>query len=252
MKRLTRQAVESTEVAFDHRFDLLSLEPTDGETKTFHLPIRNFGYIKAAFWRVPSGFSQEGFAKYPLVKGKACPQMPVTYYGSWWLLCTIKRAQTSCLLAACHLGGRRLWEGGSEGSRAFTLPCELSFWAAYACCKGSAWAQISAHTCQLLQDNKFSCSVYMDRTWVCVLACGKNTLCIALILFLPKFFRTDMVIFPFWVLHLLFSHRAFDSHNLADLSSLFFNVHGKVDIFLQIQLCYWARSTRALRNLCFK
>lgn len=33
-----------------------------------------------------------------------------------------------------------------------------------------------------------------------------------------------MVIFPFWVLHLLFSRRVFDCYNLADLGSLFFKV----------------------------
>lgn len=148
-------------------------------------PCKTLDISRLCFEECLQAFLKTGFPEYPLVKGKACPQMPVTYYGSGWLLCTIKHAQTSCLLAACHPGGRHVWEEGSEGSRAFPLPCKLSFQTAYAYHKGSAWAQTSAHMNQLLQGNKFSCSVYMERTSVCVLACGKNTLCIALILFLP-------------------------------------------------------------------
>ena len=147
-------------------------------------PCKTLDVSRLCFEECLQAFLKTGFTEYPLVKGKACPQMPVTYYGSWWLLCTIKRAQTSCLLAACHPGGRCVWEGGSEGSRAFTLPCKLSFWTAYACHKGSAWAQSSAHI-SFCRATNFLVLYIWKGLGVCVLACGKNTCCIALILFLP-------------------------------------------------------------------
>lgn len=77
--------------------------------------MQNFGYIKAVFCRVPSGFFPDRIHRVPSRKRQGLPQMLVTYDGSWWLLCTIKHAQTSCLLAACHLGGRHAWEEGSWG-----------------------------------------------------------------------------------------------------------------------------------------
>lgn len=95
-------------------------------------PCKTLDISRLCFEECLQAFLKTGFPEYPLVKGKACPQMPATYYGSGWLLCTIKHAQTSCLLAACHPGGRHVWEEGSEGSRAFTLPCKLSFQTAYA------------------------------------------------------------------------------------------------------------------------
>lgn len=106
-------------------------------------------------------FLKIGFTECPLVKGKACPQMSVTYCDSWWLLCTISMLKQ----AVC-------WLLAIEREAAFTVPCKLLSDCTHmleGICMGTelGW-HLSASA-----GNKFSSSVYMERTWVYVLEVEK-------------------------------------------------------------------------------